>query len=449
MPSTEPPTPDADDDATRGTDEVDTTDPATGATESEMSGRSDTDGPVQSRFTTRELVGPTLLFVGGFLLAVAIALPTLFVDQLKTVGLGIDQTTVGESERGAEILDRCSLDAPTARVVGADLTRQQRVVAVRPADADRVTLQAGTSIRLDHFVVDGREQDVDAPRPGAPEPVERESDPADDGSTTDRRSDREDCTDATVTAVKDRVTIDRRTARPIPGPTGSEVQYDSRRAPIVVADRAGFTYLFPIETGYAPAGLTYFDPTTRRALPLERTGTTTVAGRDAVELVAHVPDTDLNTLGENAVGHPPTTLTRPASWFGAEGDARRPLTAHLHHRAEVRLAVDTTTGTVLDRREQITQEYRFTDPDLGDRATTALSATFGYDEATRRALAADADSTAAPLFWWGSVVPVIAVVLGVAAIVAGLFVTIPAWRSTWSRGRRGRARASEGSTPSS
>ncbi|GAB91386.1 DUF3068 domain-containing protein [Gordonia rhizosphera] len=375
--------------------------------------------PGPSRFSTGDLIGPLLVFLGGFLLAAALALPTLYVDTLRTIPLSTDVTTVAPAKGTARILDPCSLGTPTARVVDAELTRQQRYVAVRPADADRVTLQAGTSIRAENLTIDGREVDPDTPRPGS------------DAATADGAT---PCTDPTITAVRDRITLNRASAEPdlISGagdqPGSSEIQYDSNTAPVRVPDRHGYTYLLPF--GVTESDHVYFDITTRHAVDLRYSGETTVHGRDAARFVADIPDTDLHQIGSgSADGTPPTMITRPAAWFGVPGvDPAREVTATLHHTGRVELAVDTVTGTILDEQITVEQTYRFTDLTLPDHRLTNLQATFAFDDKTQRRQSERATALATPVTVWGRVVPIVAAIAGVGAIAGGLLVINPAWR---------------------
>ncbi|WCB38038.1 DUF3068 domain-containing protein [Gordonia polyisoprenivorans] len=389
------------------------------------------DRPRPSRWSTRDLLGPTIIFLGGFLLAAALALPTLLVGQLELIPLSTDVTTVAtsvptgdEGESGspaptATILDRCSLNTPMARTLPATLVRQQRVVAVRPADKRVITLQAGTSVQGDRIWLDGRIADADAGRPGSEVP------PASGESA---------CTDPTLSAFKDRVTLSRRSATPDLGAnsTGaqgnSEIQYDSNAVPVAAPDRTGYTYVLPF--GVSVAEHTFFDPTTRRSVPLTPQGDAQVDGRSAQRFVAEVPDTDLDATRSGVPdGVPPTRITRPASWFGVGGDPARQLTATLHQSSRWELSVDTSTGTILDERVTIDQAYRLPDPAFADFRLTNLQATFAYDDATRNRLSDLAGSLSTPLVIWGRVVPIVAAVLGVVAVVGGLVLTIGSRRA--------------------
>ncbi|RPA58975.1 DUF3068 domain-containing protein [Gordonia oryzae] len=395
------------------------------------------DRPRPSRWSTRDLLGPTIIFLGGFLLAAALALPTLLVAQLELIPLSTDVTTVATSiptgDQGAvqassgsrsptptaTILDRCSLNTRTARTLPATLVRQQRVVAVRPADKRVITLQAGTSVQGDRIWLDGRIADADAARPGSGVP------PASGESA---------CTDPTLSAFRDRVTLSRRSATPALGTadlgaesTGSqgnsEIQYDSTTVPVPAPDRTGYTYVLPF--GVSVAEHTFFDPTTRRSVALIPQGDAQVDGRSAQRFVAEVPDTDLDTTRSGVPdGVPPTRITRPASWFGVGGDPARQLTATLHQRSRWELSVDTSTGTILDERVTIDQAYRLPDPAFANYRLTNLQATFAYDDATRRRLSDLAGSLSTPLVIWGRVVPIVAAALGVVAVVGGLVLTV-------------------------
>lgn len=389
-----------------------------------------------SRFSTADLIGPTLIFLGAFLIAVTIALPTLFVDRLRTIPLSTDQTTVSTAGMSdgehAQILDRCSLNTPRARVLDATLVRQQRVVAVRPADSRRVTLQAGASVQADRIWLDGKESESDAARPG---------------SEVAPTAGADACTSPTVSAVRDRVTLNRHSALPDLGAVGgtrgnSEIQYDSNSAPVQAPDRRGYTYVLPFDP--PTSGARYFDVTTRRTVPLVDAGESQVGGRTAIRYRAEIPDTDLAAIGSGTPsGTPATRITRPASWFGiSDGDPNRQITATLHHRAKWDISVDAATGVILDERVDVEQTYRVAGSDGPDSgvALTNLRATFGFDAPTKRTMADDAASLAGPVTIWGRVVPLIAGIVGVLALIAGALLTFPGRWQRWVDDHRPRRR---------
>lgn len=344
-----------------------------------------------TRLTTRELAGPTLIFLATFLLAVTIAAPLFLADRFTKISLDTDTTTVAQSTDGARFLDACALDAPVAVVRTQTLLTGQRVVAVRPSDANLVTLQAGTSIRI-----------------------------ADDKALGT-------CGNATVAAYKDRVTLDRRTAHPVANPM-SQVQFDSNRPAVGLTTRHGATYILPTD---AASGLNYFDVTTRQSVPLVPQGDANVDGLDAKRFTATIPDVDLSTLkGVDGRPEPGTIITRPASWFGpiAGVAPNTPLTAALHRSAKIVLAVDPKTGLILDSATDITQEYRILtpgdNPALASHRLTSIAASFSYDRDTQRAMVDAARAQSRPQLLWGRIIPLISGILGVLMLIVGVVLTL-------------------------
>lgn len=341
------------------------------------------------RLSTRDLLGPTAVFFGALLIAVAVAIGPLLGDQLRHVPLDVDQTRVADGSDDTRVLDRCSLTGPNARVVGGTVQQQRRILAVRPADDDVVTLQAGTALGVDRFLVDGRSVRPD-----------------------------ETCNEPTIAATLDRVTLDRRTA----APTGeSEVQYDDERAAVPIPDRRGYTYLLPF--GFDPDGARYFDVVTRHSLPMTAVGTATMGGREVTHFVVEVPETDLAAVQQD----PRAVIEKPASWFG-EFPGVRPseeLVATLHHRAKRDLFVDQKTGVIVDERAEIDEAYRFApevrarNPQLADFSLTNVQTTLSWDQQSVREAAAHASGRAWPVVVTTRVVPIAAGVLGVVLLLLG------------------------------
>lgn len=352
------------------------------------------------RLSARDLLGPSALFLGALLIAVAVAIGPLLGADLKKVPLDVDQTWVADGSADTRLLDRCSVNTPRAAVVDGTVSQQRRILTVQPSDSRVVTLQAGTALGLVGKDATGDEENA--------------------------------CDEPTLAAAIDRVTLDRRTA----APTGrSQVQYDDERAAVPITDRRGYTYLLPF--GFDPDDAQYFDPVTRRTLPLRAVGAETMGGRAVTHFVVDVPDTDLAVAQQD----PRAVLTKPASWFG-DLDATAPdevLTATLHHRATRDLFVDTVTGVIISERAQITEVYRFV-PEvrtrsaaLDDFTLTNLSTTLTSDHQSMREAADYAAGRAWPVAVATRAVPV-AGVLGTAALVMGVW---------WSRRRPDEAPATD------
>ncbi|MCF8588769.1 porin PorA family protein [Gordonia liuliyuniae] len=345
------------------------------------------------RLRTRDLLAPSALFLGALLLAGAIALGPVVGASLKKIPLDVDLTWVADGSDGSRVLNRCSIDEPRAQVLAAQVQQRRRIVAVRPADSDVVTLQAGTSLGVSEYRVDGEAVDAD-----------------------------DVCDTETLSATVDRVTIDRRTALPSGQP--SEIQYDDTKGAVTLPDRKGFTYVLPFE--FSGSDLTYFDIVSRTPVPLIREGTQTVAGRETVHLAASVDDADLSRFDTRAV------ITRPASWFGSFRGVRpdEPLTAALHHSAQRDLFVDETTGVVVEERVRLVEEYRFTSdtasrsPELADFRLTNVDTTLHSDPQSLQDAADAASSRDWPVTLTTLILPIVFGVLGIASLVFGVAVTL-------------------------
>ncbi|MCF8603530.1 DUF3068 domain-containing protein [Gordonia sp. HY442] len=345
------------------------------------------------RLRARDLLAPVAFFLGALLLAAAIAVGPVVGESLKKIPLDVDLTWVADGSDSSRVLNRCTIDEPHAQVLDAQVQQRRRIVAVRPADSDVVTLQAGTSLGVSEYSVDGKSVDAD-----------------------------EVCKEQTLAATIDRVTIDRRTALPTGQP--SEVQYDDKKGAVQLPDRTGFTYLLPFE--FSGSDLRYFDIVSRTSVPLVRKGTETVEGRETSHFTASIADTDLSRSDTRAV------ITRPASWFGSFPGVRpdRPLTATLHHRAERDLFVDETTGVIIDERVRILEEYRFTptiaanSPELADFALTNVDTTVHSDRESVQDAADAASSRDWPVVLTTLILPIVLGVLGLAALTFGVVVTV-------------------------
>lgn len=353
-----------------------------------MPERTPADAP---RWSARDLLAPTAFFLGALLIAAAVAMGPMIGTGLQKVPLSVDRTSVADGSDGSTVLNRCSLEHRSAQVLEARIQQRRRVVAVRPADTDVVTLQAGTALGVDEYVVDGKRVDAEKV-----------------------------CTEQTLTAIIDRVTVDRRTA----APRGlSSIQYDHARAAVPVPDRRGRTYVFPYGVDGAAD---YFDPVTRQTLPLQRTGESQIDGRTVTHLRTLVPDTDIGALGTDPRG----VIVQPASWFGGlPGVApATELTATLHHRATVDLFVDTATGVLVDSRVEIHEEYRFTERTVGDHRgladyrLTNLDTVLTGDRRTRTDGADEARGRARPVLLTTRILPIGLGVVGAVTLIGGVIV---------------------------
>ncbi|GEE01563.1 hypothetical protein nbrc107696_20090 [Gordonia spumicola] len=342
------------------------------------------------RFTGADLLAPTAFFLGALLLAAALAVGPIIGDRFRAIPSDVDVTWVADGSSSSRILDRCSLNAPTARVLDAQVQQRRRIVVVRPSDADIVTFQAGTSLGVNRYVVDGKSVKA-----------------------------KDVCAEQTLAATIDRVTLDRSTA--LTSGT-SEVQFDDKKGAVTIPERRGYTYVFPygVEIGDRPE---YFDVTTRQSVSLLRAGTETIEGRATIHFTATTPDTDLSQFDTRAV------ITKPASWFGTFPNVAptQTLTATLHHSSQRDLFVDAATGVVVDERVTVSEEYRFADS-AADRSQALanyrlvnIDATFTGDDRSRQDGAAAAAARQRPVTLTTVTAPIVFGVLGVAALAGGVY----------------------------
>ncbi|MBT0567474.1 DUF3068 domain-containing protein [Williamsia sp. CHRR-6] len=368
------------------------------------------------RLSVKELVGPVLIFVGALLLVVAIALPLYLVGQLKKAPMDTDYTTVSAAQRvdgvgtdalPAQILNPCSLTSDKPEVSDAALTRQQRVVAVKPAGSSKITYQAGTSIKIDKVAISG-------------ETVTPSADASGGG-----------CLGSLYSATKDRVTTDRTSGEAkVSGGGSSEVLVDSADKSITIPDRKGLQYRFPFDAE-KKSGYLYFDLTTRTSSPLKFVDTAEVSGVKVNHYRVEVPEADLgNQQGANGQPLAGATLSKPAAFFGGFPgiDKAQALTANLFHKGTYDLYVDPKTGTIINTRERIEEYYKFSGISddspaaLRDYKLTKLDVTFAYDQKTQESRASAAKDQQSPITLWGRWLPILFGVLGLVALIGGIVV---------------------------
>lgn len=370
------------------------------------------------RISARDLAGPVAIFFGVLLIVLAIALPLYYVGTLKKTPMDLDITSVATSQAQqgvsgsdampAKIFNRCSLDAPRAEVSDAHLTEQQRVLVVDPADSSRATLQAGNSIRIDSFTNGDQ----------------TETPPAAGGEN--------DCMTSLLTATRDRVTTNRKSAEPqISGGGQSEVQVDAGENSVSLPDREGLQYRFPFDVDKGD-DYSYFDLTSRTTNPLQFVDETEVAGINTYHFTQEVPETDLSTLTDaNDQQLAGTSIEQPAGWYGGFKGHRNneKLPASLVQTTTRDLYVDPVSGTIVNEREHIKQAYKLNVSEdspqaMLDYRLTSLDVVFSYNQSTQEQLAADAKDLGNPIKLWGRWIPIGVGILGVLLLAAGVWLLL-------------------------
>lgn len=328
-------------------------------------------------------VALVLVGVGVFLLVVAILLPTYATSSLEKTPLDLEVTSV--STGTGRVLDSASLAAGSA-VVDEDVPFvSQRFVTVEdPSDADVMTLQAGQTLR---------------------------------------RSDRQADT-GLLTASVDRVTVDRKTMMPVEDPVGTiQVVGD---APADEVPHDGLQYKFPFNS--EQRSYPFFDINARASKDIDFVQETEINGTTVYEYTQDVGPVDLSAV----VNLPTNRLTLPAATWGVEGDDA-PVTMTRWYENTRTIWVEPETGVIVRGEEQVHQYYA---REAGTPEVDVLNVPIGFDENTVEYQIQQAQDGRDQIALISRTIPIIAAILGVIALVAGLFLGLRGSGNTNGGGTR-------------
>lgn len=310
-----------------------------------------------------------LIGLGAFLVAAAILVPAYAVGTLKKTPLDLEVTTVAEGP--GDILNATALIAGKAKVdTNVPIVAQRYVTVEDPSDANRVTLQAGQTLRR-----------IDM-----------------QGST------------GLVSANVDRVTLDRVTAMPIDDPVGS-IQV-SATAPAEEVPHTGLQYKFPFDA--QQQSYPYFDLTARQSFDINFVEETEINGTKVYHYNQKIGPIDLSTVTND----PASKLALPADTWGVPG-GQLPITMTRWYQNERDVWVEPETGVIVKGQEQLYQYYaRSSDkPEV-----TVLKTKLPFNEHTIENQLARAKDGMDTLSLFGRTVPIIAGILGIIALIAGIIV---------------------------
>lgn len=326
-----------------------------------------------------------LIGLGAFLVVAAILIPTYTISALEKTPLDLEVTTVSTGE--GSVLDATSLAAGRAVVdQNVPLVSQRFVTVEDPSDADIMTLQAGQTLR---------------------------------------RSDKQADT-GLLTASVDRVTIDRKTSMPVENPIGT-IQV-AGNAPAEEVAHTGLQYKFPFNS--EQKSYPYFDVNARATKDIDFVEATEINGTPVYQYQQTVGPVDLSTV----VNLPTNKVTLPADTWGVEGGAA-PVTMTRWYENTRTLWVEPETGVVVKGEEQIHQYYG---REAGNAEVDVLNAPITFDENTVEYQIQQAKDGQDQLSLFGRTVPIIAGILGVISLIAGVFLLL---RGGGNGGHRQPARA--------
>jgi hypothetical protein len=324
------------------------------------------------------IIGLVLVGLGVFLLVVAILIPAYMVGRLEKTPLDLEITTV--STGTGTVLDSTSLTSGSARIdQDVPLVSQRFVTVEEPSDADKVTVQAGQTLRR-----------------------------------TDKQGDT-----GLLTASVDRVTLDRKSSEPV-DPVGTIQSQGDRPAEEV--PHTGLQYKFPF--GAEQKTYPFFDTVARESFDMNFVEETEIEGLPVYHYTQVIPPVDLSQV----VNSPTNKLALPASTWGVDGGAL-PITMTRFYENTRDIYVEPKTGVIVDGQEQVHQYYA---RQAATPEVDVLEATIEFDDNTVDYQLGRARDGIDEISLISRTVPIVAAVLGVISLIAGLILLF--------RGGRGRTR---------
>ncbi|ODR11878.1 hypothetical protein BHQ15_01510 [Mycolicibacillus koreensis] len=328
------------------------------------------------------------LGLGAALLIAALLLPTYTVGQITKIPLNLDTTLVSEGTGTA--LDPASLAKETFAIdADVPLAQQQQISVESPANADVVTLQAGSTVRR-----------------------------------TDRQKDT-----GLLLAIVDTVTLNRTTAEAVsddahPGGTVQQprsIEDDNPPKPLPLAHE-GLSYRFPFHT--EKITYQYFDPIAQEAFDANFESEDDVNGLTTYRFTQNVGYNSDDKLvkplkypslySDNEDGE----VTTSARQWGVEAeDPDEPITMTRYYAAQRTLWVDPVSGTIVKSTEHANHYYA-RDP-LKPEATLADYTVTSTEQSIEEQVRAARDERDF-LALWSRILPITLAAAGLVALVGGV-----------------------------
>ncbi|MGO9152699.1 DUF3068 domain-containing protein [Mycobacterium sp.] len=326
--------------------------------------------------------------LGAALLIAALLLSTYTSSRITKIPLNIDTTLVSDGT-ASTALDSTSLSSDHVVVnQNVPLVSQQQITVESPANADVVTLQAGTSVRR-----------------------------------TDKQKD-----SGLLLAIVDTVTLNRKTALAVSDDThtGGSVQkprtINDENPPTAMPLRHdGLSYRFPFHT--EKKTYPYFDPIAQKAFDVNYQGQEDINGLTTYRFTQNIGYNADGTLAAPVAypslypGQEDSKVTASAAMWGLQGgDPAEQITMVRYYAAQRTLWVDPVSGTIVKETEHA-NHYFARDPlkpelTLADYKVTSTQDTVesqvnsARDERDRLAL-------------WSRVLPITFTAVGLIALIGG------------------------------
>jgi hypothetical protein len=331
------------------------------------------------------IAASAIMGLGAALLIAALLLATYTADKIAKIPLDIDATLVSDGTGAA--LDLSSLSGEHI-VVDDDvpLVSQQQVSVESPANADVVTLQAGTSVRR-----------------------------------TDAQKDT-----GLLLAIVDTVTLNRSTAMPLSDASHGAIQkprsFDDDSPPTNIAlPHDGLSYRFPFHT--KKESYQYFDAIAQQAFDANYDGEDDVNGLATYQFTQNVGYDADGALAE-PVKYPSLLandedgeITASAAMWNVEGDPAEEITMTRYYAAQRTFWVDPVSGTIVKAKLHA-NHYFARDPLQPEM--TLVDYTVTSDEDTVEAQVNAARNERDRVALWSRILPITFTATGLIALVGGV-----------------------------
>jgi Porin PorA len=337
---------------------------------------------VMLRFAACGIIG-----LGAALLIAALLLSTYTTSRITKIPLDIDITLISDGTGTA--LDSASLSGDHMVInQNVPLVSQQQITVESPANADVVTLQAGTSVRR-----------------------------------TDKQKD-----SGLLLAIVDTVTLNRKTAMAVSDDThtGGSVQkpraYGDENPPTAIPLRHdGLSYRFPFHT--EKKTYPYFDPIAQKAFDVNYESQEDVNGLTTYRFTQNV--------GYNADGKLVAPVKYPSLYAGDEdgkvttsaamwglqgGDPAEPITMTRYYAAQRIFWVDPVSGTIVKETEHA-NHYFARDPLKPEVTLADYRVTSNEDTVESQVNAARDERDRLAL--WSRVLPITFTAVGLISLIGG------------------------------
>lgn len=347
---------------------------------------------------TKRTVACLLVGLGTLLIVAALLIPTYTMSKMAKTPLDLEITTVAKNQADGDslVLDSKSLTSPegSAKVdEDVPLVSQRFVTVEEPSDAEKMTAQAGTTVRR----------------------IDKQGDTG------------------LLTATVDRVTIDRKTGEPVTeDPNGSLAIGVNRKGESVAEPlhREGLQYRFPI--GTEQQTYPYFDINARATHDMNFVDEGEINGTKVYHFQQEVPATNLWDVAKE----PTHRLTLPAAKWGVEGGEEEEITMDRWYTNTRDVWVEPETGTIIKGGEQLHLYYAR----AGDKPeVSALKTNLVFDENTIESQLEIAQDNMDKMALFGRILPIVFGILGAISLIAGLILGL--------RGGGAAAPAGGGGTP--